>query len=68
MKAWQLLAPFSFASIERPGTIATRSEVRRWLRQGWVKANAEPLGDNEEVDFPLISLILHNADKRVTLV
>ena len=58
----------TFASMERPGYTATRSEVRRWLRQGSVLFNSEQVGEIEEIDFPIISLVIHPKNpKRVTL-
>jgi 16S rRNA U516 pseudouridylate synthase RsuA-like enzyme len=61
--------PFLFASMERPGQMASRSEVRRWVRQGTVLFNGECVEETEEIDFPIISVVLHpnNEAKRVTL-
>jgi len=57
-----------YASMEKPGQMATKSEVRRWCEQGSVLMNGERVGALEEMDFPLISVVLHpKSGKRVTL-
>lgn len=58
-----------FASIERGATapgqenkkplFATNSEVQRWIEQGSVLFNGERVTKDEEIDFPIISLVLH---------
>lgn len=62
--------PMSFASMEVPGKMASRSEVRRWIRQGSVLFNGEIVTETEEIDFPVFSLVIHpkNDKHRVTLV
>lgn len=37
---------------------ASRSELQRWLDQGSVLVNGEKLSSNEEMDFPIISVVL----------
>lgn len=60
--------PGKFASSERPGALATNSEVRRWIAQGAVLFNGEKVTVDEAVDFPIISVVLHpkNDHHRVT--
>lgn len=69
MNAIDFLAPFFFASMEKPGKLATKSEIRRWIRQGTVLFNGERVEEVEIIDFPLISVVLHpnNGAKRITL-
>lgn len=66
MQAIELLTG-TYASIERRGTMASRSEVRRWCKQGWVLFNAEPVSFDEEIDFPIISVVIHSNQHRITL-
>jgi hypothetical protein len=40
--------------------MASNSELRRWLNAGAVKANAEKLAWDEEMDFPIISFTVNN--------
>lgn len=57
-------------SIEKPCTIMTNGELRRHIEQGGVLFNHEKVSVNEEIDFPVFSLIFFpKSDKRrVTLV
>ena len=57
------------ASIERPGTMATNSEKRRWIKQGWVRINGLPAKLESELVM-LESLVIHPKSSRnlVTLV
>lgn len=58
-----------FASIERGATvpgqenkkplIATNSEIQRWVEQGSVLFNGERVTKDEEIDFLIISVVLH---------
>lgn len=47
-----------FMSIETPGKVASNSELQRWIDQGSVLVNAERLDKKEEIDFPIISVVL----------
>lgn len=46
---------------------ASNSEVRRWCNAGSVLINSEPVVWDEEIDFPIISIVLFPKGKRVTL-
>jgi len=49
---------------------ASVSEKRRWLEAGNLMVNGERMGmvnPHEEFDFPIISVVLFPAGKRVTL-
>jgi hypothetical protein len=64
------LRPSIPMSIEKPCTIMTNGELRRHIEQGGVLFNHEKVSVNEEIDFPVFSLIFFpKSDKRrVTLV
>ena len=56
-------------SVEKPCTIPSRSEVRRWLDQKSVVINGVTATSKDEVDFPIISLVFFpNSKKRKTTV
>lgn len=57
----------SFQSRERMGK-ASRGELKRWLMNGAVVMNGEPLAWDEEIDFPVYSLVLFPRGNRVTLI
>ena len=70
MNAWTFLRTLGpFASRERPGTLATASELKRWLQQKAVHANGESLAWDDPLDFPLHTLVLfpNNPRNRTTL-
>lgn len=48
--------------------VASKSEVGRWCKAGAVRINGESLLWNEQVDFPIISLVLFPKGNRVTLL
>ena len=58
----------AFASVERPGTVASNSEVRRWCKQGWVHLDGNPVMPLDEVSFPVNSVVIHtrNEKRRIT--
>lgn len=57
------------ASVERVGTVAKKSEIRRWIKQGWILFNGEPMGVDEDLNFPLISVVAHpNNARRITIL
>lgn len=59
MTAWEFICSFMpIASRERPGQMATRSEIKRWMQNKAVLFNAETMTWDEEIDFPIISLVL----------
>lgn len=60
------LRPALPMSIERQCTIATNSEVRRWLDGGMVEINGERPKAMDKVNFPIISLIFFPKSKRRT--
>lgn len=63
------LRPALPMSIERPCTIATNSEVRRWLDGGMVEINGERPKAMDKVSFPILSLVFFpKSKKRTTLV
>ncbi len=49
--------------------MATKSEVRRWIKQGWISVNAEPVTLDDEL-IAIHSCVLHGKSdvKRVTLL
>ena len=57
-------------SNEKPCTMASNSELRRWIQQGVVLFNTERVEINEEIDFPIFSLVFfpNSKKKRCTLV
>lgn len=61
MTAWDWLKDLHtvchFQSRERTGE-ASNSELKRWIQNKALKINAETVEWNEELDFPLISVIL----------
>lgn len=55
-------------SRERSG-FASKSEMRRWCRDGAVKVNREGLRELDEVPFPVTSLVLFpKSPKKVTIL
>ena len=54
-------------SSERPCTYTSNSELRRWIKQGVILFNTERVEFDEEVDFPVFSLVVFpNSIKRKT--
>jgi len=47
---------------------ASNSELKRWLMNKAVIVNAEPLDWDEEMDFPIHSVILFPKSKKITLL
>ena len=56
----------AFMSRERSGK-ASNSELWRWLSAGAVRVDGERIEPDEEVMFPLTSVILFPSGNRVTL-
>lgn len=81
MTAWKFLidlhAVCHFMSRENrtrsdaaPGSLrmeASRSELKRWLMQGAVVINGEKVDWDEEMDFPIHSVVLFPSGRRVTM-
>lgn len=54
-------------SAERPCTIPSRAEVKRWIRKKSININGEFDHDpGEEVDFPIFTLVFFPKGKRKT--
>lgn len=63
------LRPAVPMSVENPCTYASNGELRRWLQQGAVICNGERLDPNEQIDFPVFSLVFFpKSEKRRTTV
>jgi 16S rRNA U516 pseudouridylate synthase RsuA-like enzyme len=67
MRAVDFVHSFRVFSREGKTQVASKSEVRRWVDAGAVRVNGERLDAAEQVDFPVISLVLFPSGKRVTL-
>ena len=71
MNGWGFLMTLNefgaFQSRERTGK-ASNSELKRWLQNGAVVVNGEKLLWNEEMDFPVNSVVLFPKGNRVTLL
>lgn len=70
MKAFQVIQHIGVIpmSIERPCTVASGSEVRRWLKNKAVLINGQTPGPEDEVSFPINQLIFFPKSKRKTTV
>lgn len=56
-------------STEKPCTLVSNSELRRWMTSGSVLVNSERVVWDEEVDFPVFSLVFFPAStKRKTTI
>ena len=56
-------------STEKPCTVVSNSELRRWMQNGSVLVNSEKVIWEELVDFPVFSLVFFPAsEKRKTTV
>lgn len=55
-------------SIERPCTVASGSEVRRWLKNKAVIINGKTPSPEDEVTFPIKQLVFFPKSKRKTTV
>lgn len=57
-------------STEKPCTIVSNSELRRWIANGSVLFNSERVTWDEEVDFPVFSLVFFpkSDNRKTTLV
>ena len=71
MNALQWLRQFEHLpmSRERASTPVSNSELKRWIKNGSVLFNAEKVDVNEEIDFPVFSLVFFPKVKsRTTLI
>lgn len=56
-------------SAEKPNTICSNSELRRWMANGSVLVNSEKVVWDEPVDFPVFSIVFFpKSDKRKTTI
>jgi hypothetical protein len=57
-------------STEKPCTIASNGELRRWMAGSAVLINGEPVTWDEPIDFPVHSLVFFpkSAQRKTTLV
>jgi len=53
-------------STEKPCTPVSNSELKRWIKNGSVLFNGETVDVNEEIDFPVNSIIFFPNGKRKT--
>lgn len=54
-------------SAEKPCSLASNGELRRWMDNGSVLINGERVTWNEEIDFPVCSLVFFpKSEKRKT--
>lgn len=73
MTGWELLRSLHevccFQSMEKRVGVATSSELRRWCKQACLEVNGQALKDNEEVTYPIWSVVLFpkNNRRRCTL-
>lgn len=56
-------------STEKPCTVASNSELRRWIASGAVLINTEKMTWDELVDFPVFSIVFFpNGARRTTIL
>lgn len=56
-------------SSEKPCSIASNGELRRWMDSGAVLFNAERMKWDEDVNFPVFSLVFFpNSQRRTTII
>jgi hypothetical protein len=68
MKAKQFIAQFRIFSREGQIKVASNSEIQRWCQAGNVLINSEKVDWDEDMDFPIFSVIVFPRGKRVTLL
>ena len=68
MIAQKFIASFKIFSHENKLAPASNSEVQRWCSTGQVVINGEKVAWNEELDFPIFSVVVFPKGKRVTLL
>ena len=68
MTAWEYLRHLPYLwSRERFG-YASNAEKKRWIQQGALLFNGEKMEWNEEIDFPIGTIVLFpNGKNRITL-
>ena len=62
------LRPAIPMSVEKPCTLASNGELKRWCNDKAVIINGEPVSATEEIDFPVFSLVFFPKGKRKTTV
>lgn len=78
MRAQKFIASFRLYSHETGNTsvsdggalphVASNAEVQRWCTAGNILINGEKVAWDEEVDFPIISVVCFQNGKQVTLL
>lgn len=53
-------------SVEKPCTHPTNGELKRWCNQKAILINGESVTPEEQIDFPVFSLIFFPKSKRKT--
>lgn len=49
------------------GRIASNSELRRWIEDGALEVDGKKVKPNEELNFPIQSVVLFGAGRKITL-
>jgi len=62
------LRPAIPMSMEKPCTEISNSEIKRLIQQGGVLINGERCTDQEEIDFPVFSVVFFPKAKRRTTI
>lgn len=60
------LRPAIPMSVEKPCTVASNSEIRRWLDGSMIEINGKRPKANDKMDFPVRSVVLFPKSKRRT--
>lgn len=57
-------------STEKPTTVVSNSELRRWILKGSILVNSERVTYDEPMDFPVFSLVFFpkSKDRKTTIV
>ena len=55
-------------SVETPCLLASNGEIRRWCKNKAVIINSETVDWDEEVDFPVFSIVFFPKGKRRTTI
>lgn len=51
-------------STEKPGQRASNSEIRRWFQKQSILVNNKPIGEKDEIQFPLTGLVFFPKGQR----
>ena len=57
----------SFTSRERPGTLTSKSELRRWCDNSVLRINGVPIKWNEQIPEDVNSVTLFTKQKKITI-